>query len=99
MLARWLDLLVARGRILSRIMLICMLALVVVDVVLPPDYVRWPWDALGGFAAELGVLGCVMFIAIGKGLGTLLLYRSEDYYGEQHEHEHEPGPDERSLHD
>lgn len=87
MLGRWLEKLVARGRLLSLIMLALMVLLVLADIVLPPDYVRFRWDAIGGFAAVLGFLSCVLFIAVAKGLGTLLVYRPEDYYGEEHEHE------------
>lgn len=97
MLGRWLEKLVARGRLLSLITLGIMAALVVADIILPPDYVRFAWDGIGGFAAVLGFAGCVFFIAVAKGLGTILLYKPEDYYGEQHEHE-TPGP-ERRRHD
>ncbi len=87
MLGRWLERLVARGRLLSLITLVVMALLVLADIIIPPAYVRFPWDGLGGFAAVLGFVGCVFFIAVAKGLGHLLLYRPEDYYGEQHEHE------------
>lgn len=97
MLGRWLEKLVAHGRVLSLIVLGLMGALVLADILLPPDYVRFPWDGIGGFAAILGFVGCVFFIAVAKGLGILLLYQSEDYYGEQHEHE--PPPAERGRHD
>ena len=87
MLSRWLESLVAHGRLLSLITLLVMAALVVADIVIEPHYVRFPWDGLGGFAAVLGFLGCVFFIALAKTLGTLLVYRPENYYGEQHKHE------------
>ncbi|MFP4207826.1 MAG: hypothetical protein ACLFSC_04150 [Wenzhouxiangella sp.] len=97
MLGRWLERLVARGRLLSLVTLVLMAGLVLADIIIPPAYVRFPWDGLGGFAAVLGFVGCVFFIAVAKGLGQLLLYQPEDYYGEQHEHE-APGP-ERSRDD
>ncbi len=87
MLGRWLEKLVARGRMLSIATLVLMALLVLADIILPPDYVRFAWDGIGGFAAVLGFVGCVFFIAVAKGLGTLLVYKPEDYYGEVHEHE------------
>ena len=96
-LGRLLETMVERGRLLSLITLAIMALLVLADIVIPPDYVRFAWDGIGGFAAVLGFAGCVFFIAVAKGLGALLLYKPEDYYGEQHEHE-QPGP-ERRRHD
>lgn len=96
-LGDWLETLVRRGRLLSLITLALMAGLVLADIVIPPDYVRFPWDAIGGFAALLGFVGCAFFIALAKGLGALLVYRPEEYYGEEHEHE-SPSAD-RSSHD
>lgn len=90
MLGRWLEKLVRRGRLLSLLTLAMMAVLVLADIVLPPDYLRFPWDGIGGFAAVLGFVGCVFFIAVAKGLGTLLVYKPEDYYGEAHEREAPP---------
>lgn len=91
MLGRWLEKLVARGRLLSLATLGFMAVLVLADMIVPPDYVRFAWDGIGGFAAVLGFVGCVFFIAVAKGLGTILLYKPEDYYSEQHEHDPPPG--------
>ncbi len=96
-LGDWLEALVRRGRLLSLITLALMAGLVLADIVIPPDYVRFPWDGIGGFAALLGFVGCAFFIALAKGLGVLLVYRPEEYYGEEHEHE-TPSAD-RSSHD
>lgn len=94
MLGRWLEKLVAHGRVLSLAMLVVMALLVLADIILPPDYERFAWDGIGGFAALLGFAGCAFFIAVAKGLGMLLVYKPEDYYGEQHTHE--PPPADRS---
>lgn len=93
MLARWLDKLVERGRALSYAALVLMVVVVVVDIATPGKEPKLPWDAIGGFAAVMGFVGCVFFIALAKGLGTWLLYRPEDYYGEEHEHEAPPADD------
>jgi len=87
MLGRWLEKLVVHGRSLSLAMLILMVVLVLADIIQPPDYERFPWDSIGGFAALLGFVGCAFFIAVAKTLGTLLVYKPENYYGEEHEHE------------
>lgn len=97
MLGRWLEKLVKRGRALSFAALALMVLVVVVDIATPSKAPKLPWDAIGGFAAVMGFVGCVFFIALAKSLGTWLLYRPEDYYGEQHEHEAPPA--ERSRHD
>lgn len=90
MLARWLEQLVKRGRLLSFIALGFMAVVVIVDIATPSSDPKLPWDAIGGFAAVMGFVGCVFFIALAKGLGTFLLYRPEDYYGEINEHEPPP---------
>ncbi|TVS13694.1 MAG: hypothetical protein EA419_01190 [Wenzhouxiangella sp.] len=92
-----LEKLVRRGRLLSLITLALMACLVLADIIIPPDYVRFPWDGIGGFAALLGFAGCAFFIAVAKGLGVLLVYKPEDYYGE--EHEHDPPSADRREHD
>lgn len=93
MLARWLEQLVKRGRLLSFIALVLMAIVVVVDIATPSGDPKLPWDAIGGFAALMGFVGCVFFIALAKGLGSFLLYRPEDYYGELNEHEPAPEAD------
>lgn len=90
MLGRWLEKLVARGRLLSLLTLGFMALIVIADIVVPSDYERFPWDGIGGYAAVLGFLGCAFFIGVAKGLGSILLYKPEDYYGEQHEHDPPP---------
>ena len=90
MLGRWLEKLVSRGRLLSLLTLGFMALIVLADIIVPAAYQRFPWDGIGGFAAVLGLLGCAFFIAVAKGLGTIMLYQPEDYYGEQHEHDPPP---------
>ena len=97
MLGRWLEKLVKRGRVLSFVALGLMIVIVIADIATPSKEPKLPWDAIGGFAAVMGFVACVFFIALAKGLGTWLLYRPEDYYGE--EHEHEAPPPGRSDHD
>ncbi len=101
MLARWLEKLVNRGRLLSYIALGLMVVVVAVDILAPGKEPKLPWDSIGGFAALMGFFGCVFFIALAKALGTWLLYRPEDYYGEVHEHKAPPADTQkdRSGHD
>ncbi|TVQ38192.1 MAG: hypothetical protein EA370_06050 [Wenzhouxiangella sp.] len=81
-LGYWLEKLVRRGRLLSLLMLGLMAILVIIDIIVPPAYTRFPWDGLGGFAAVYGFVSCVVLIAVAKGLGRLFLYQPEDYYPE-----------------
>ncbi|MGF1639535.1 MAG: hypothetical protein ACFCUO_01150 [Rhodospirillales bacterium] len=75
-----LKYLVDRRRILTRIMFGVLAALVVLDLVTPAKYQRFPWDGIGGFGAVYGFVSCVLIIVVSKALGYLLLYRNEDYY-------------------
>ena len=77
-----LEYLVARRRILTWITLAIMGVLVVIDILVPPAYVRFPWDGLGGFGALYGFVSCVLIIVVSKALGYGFLYRPEDYYDE-----------------
>ncbi len=79
-IGKLLEKLVARRRLLSWIMLGFMAVLVVLDVLTRTGYGRFPWDGIGGFGAIYGFLSCVVIIAVSKGLGYALLYRSENYY-------------------
>lgn len=82
-LGRLLEKLVNRGRSLAIAMLALLAVLVLIDIVVPPAYVRFPWDGIGGFPAVYGFVSCLVFIAVAKGLGKLFLYQREDYYDER----------------
>lgn len=79
-LAKILDALVARRRLLSLAMLVIMAALVVADFLKTTKYERFPWDGIGGFAAFYGLISCLIIIVVSKALGYALLYRKEGYY-------------------
>ena len=87
-LARILDALVARRRLLSRITLAVMAGLVVADFLKTAKYERFPWDGVGGFAAFYGLISCVLIIVVSKALGYAFLYRKEGYYADK-EDEHD----------
>jgi hypothetical protein len=82
-MGRFLEYLVAHARLLSWLMLALMAALVVADLLIPAAYQRFPWDRIGGFGALYGFVSCVLIIVVSKALGTLLLYRPEDYYDDE----------------
>ena len=79
-LGYWLEKLVRRSRLLSLLMLGLMAVLVIIDIIVPAPYSRFPWDGLGGFPAVYGFLSCIVLIAVAKGLGKLFVYQREDYY-------------------
>jgi uncharacterized membrane protein len=79
-LGRFLDYLVAHRRTLTWIMFGIMALLVVLDLLTPAKYDRFPWDGIGGFGALYGFVSCVLIILVSKALGYALLYRPEDYY-------------------
>lgn len=79
-MVRLLDYLVEHRHRLKWIMLAILGVLVVLDVLIPSAYDRFPWESIGGFGAVYGFVACALIILIAKGLGLALLYRDEDYY-------------------
>lgn len=75
-----LEFLVRNSRTLRRISYGVLALLVVLDLLTPSKYERFPWDGIGGFGAAYGFVACVLIIVVSKALGYALLYRSEDYY-------------------
>jgi purine-cytosine permease-like protein len=79
-LARILEWMVVHGRMLARILLVVMAALVVADFFKTPGYQRYAWDGWAGFGALYGFVSCIVIIVVSKALGYLFLYRPDDYY-------------------
>jgi len=79
-LGRFLEALVNRSRLLSRIMLGIMAALVIADIAIPTGYDRFFWERLGGAGAVYGLFACVVIVVVSKFLGYQMLYRPEDYF-------------------
>jgi hypothetical protein len=86
-LAQLLEWMVRHGRTLSLIMLVIMAGLVLADIIIDPSYVRYPWDRLGGFGAVYGIVSCVVIVVVSKALGYAFLYKPEDYYDDEVEHD------------
>ena len=80
MIGRFLEFLVSKVHTLKWIMFVILVLLVVLDLVTPAKYQRFPWDGIGGFGAVYGFVSCVLIIVVSKALGYALLYRREDYY-------------------
>jgi uncharacterized membrane protein len=79
-IGKFLEFLVSKTRTLRWIMFAILALLVILDVIIPAKYERFPWDGIGGFGALYGFVSCVVIIVVSKALGYALLYRSEDYY-------------------
>jgi len=79
-LGRLLQALHDRSRLLSRLMLAIMAALVVADIAIPSGYDRFFWESLSGAGAVYGLFACVVIVVVSKFLGYQLLYRPEDYF-------------------
>lgn len=84
-LGRFLEALVNRSRLLSRIMLGIMAALVIADIAIPTGYDRFFWERLGGAGAVYGLFACVVIVVVSKFLGYQMLYRPEDYFDNERE--------------
>ena len=79
---KFLEYLVENSRTLRWVVLAVMALLVVLDILIPTGYGRFPWDGIGGFGAVYGFVACTLIIVVSKALGYALLYRPEDYYDE-----------------
>jgi hypothetical protein len=80
MLSQILEFLVSRSKVLSRIMLGLMAALVIADIAIPSGYDRFFWESLSGAGAIYGLFSCVVIVVVSKFLGYKFLYRKEDYF-------------------
>jgi len=80
MIGGLLEWMVQNRRTLRRIMYGVLALLVVLDILIPTGYGRFPWEGIGGFGAFYGFVSCVLIIVVSKALGYALLYRPEDYY-------------------
>ena len=78
--ARVLDALVQRARLLRWIMIGLMVLVVLIDILKPSHYSRFPWDGIPGFTAVYAFLGALALIGLYKAIGYGLVYRSSDYY-------------------
>ena len=78
--ARVLDALVQRARLLRWIMIGLMGLVVLIDILKPSHYSRFPWDGIPGFTAVYAFLGALALIGLYKAIGYGLVYRSPDYY-------------------
>ncbi len=84
-LGRFLEGMVQRSRLLSRIMLAIMAALVIANIIYPAGYDRFFWETLGGAGAIYGLFSCFVIVVVSKFLGYKLLYRPEDYFDNERE--------------
>jgi len=71
---------VENRRTLRRVTYVVLALIVLLDVLIPTGYGRFPWDGIGGFGAVYGFVSSVLIIVVSKALGYALLYRSENYY-------------------
>ena len=79
-IGKFLEFLVSKTKTLRWIMFGILAFLVILDVIVPAKYERFPWDGIGGFGAVYGFVSCVLIIVVSKALGYALLYRPEDYF-------------------
>jgi F0F1-type ATP synthase assembly protein I len=82
-LGRFLESLHNRSKLLSRIMLVIMAALVVTDLFVTAGYDRFWWESVSGAGAVYGLFACVVIVVVSKFLGYKFLHRKEDYFDDQ----------------
>ncbi len=79
-LARLLEALIQRARLLRGLMIGLMGLVVVIDFVKPKAYSRFPWDSIPAFTAVYAFIGALVLIGVYKAVGFGLVYRAADYY-------------------
>jgi len=79
-LGRTLEWMVDHSKLMSRIMLAIMAALVIANFIFPAGYDRFFWESLPGAGAVYGLFSCFVIVVVSKFLGYKFLYRPEDYY-------------------
>lgn len=79
-LGRFLEAMVNRSKLLSRVMLCIMAALVIADILIPSGYDRFFWERISGAGAIYGLLCCLVIVMVTKLLGYKFLHRKEDYF-------------------
>lgn len=79
-LGRLLEWMVGNSRLLSRVVLLIMAALVIANFIFPAGYDRFFWESLPGAGAVYGIFSCFVIVVVSKFLGYKFLYRKEDYY-------------------
>jgi peptidoglycan/LPS O-acetylase OafA/YrhL len=58
---------------------VALLALVLLEAMLiPHKHPEFPWHHLPGYAALIGLFGCIAVVQLSKWLGKLLLQRPEE---------------------
>jgi hypothetical protein len=80
--AALIDALVRHGRLVRGTMIGLMALSVLLDVLKPSHYSRFPWDGIPGFTAVFAFLGALLLIGVYKAIGYGLVYRQPDYYGD-----------------
>lgn len=80
--AAMIGALVRHGRLVRGTMIGLMGLSVLLDVLKPSHYSRFPWDGIPGFTAVFAFLGALLLIGVYKAIGYGLVYRRPDYYAE-----------------
>ncbi|RZU97944.1 hypothetical protein [Spiribacter vilamensis] len=83
--ASMLEALVRYGRGLRLAMIALMALVVLLDILKPSHYSRFPWDGVPGFTAVFAFLGALLLIGVYKAIGFGLVYRRPDYYQDDNE--------------
>ena len=92
--ARVLEALVNRAKLLRRLMIGLMALVIVIDMVKPSAYSRFPWDGIPGFTALYAFVGALLLVGVYKAIGFGLVYRANDYYGGESQPHREESSDE-----
>lgn len=59
-------------------MAIILLGLVAIELFIPHASPRFPWHHVPGYAALIGLVGCIVVVQLSKALGSWLLQRPEN---------------------
>jgi hypothetical protein len=68
---------------------VCAAIVLALPVVFPVEH-HFPWDAIPGFYAIYGAVGCGALVVFGKWLGRVLVVKPEGWYGGDDDRTEEP---------
>lgn len=56
---------------------VLLVALAIVEILVPHPKPRFPWHHVPGYAGIIGLVGCILVVQLSKALGSWILQRPE----------------------
>jgi hypothetical protein len=62
------------------LLVLALIVLLVLDFLITPHHVYFPWDSIPGANAVIGIGAAIVIIMFSRMLGALFVQQNEDYY-------------------